>query len=152
MQRHGRGPFKGRPCQVCRRGIDIFKPTFRCMDCYGSRLLCKECMLSEHKHLPLHFIEASPHLILHGLKFCLHNHPGVGRYPFQTSITSRTGSVGPARTPTGGQLPGPSQRTSKLCCRTYKRFAPRHGILLQLYQQGHPTPSATRVRLVAFHC
>ncbi|KAH7918603.1 hypothetical protein BV22DRAFT_1024324 [Leucogyrophana mollusca] len=56
LRRDGRGDhITEAVCCRCRLAC----PCFRCEDCFGSELFCKQCMVSMHDRTPLHRIEAS---------------------------------------------------------------------------------------------
>lgn len=44
-------------CRHC--GILLELVCYRCMSCFGSRLMCKPCVLAIHANMPLHRIEVS---------------------------------------------------------------------------------------------
>ncbi|KAG2355521.1 hypothetical protein BDR07DRAFT_1453748 [Suillus spraguei] len=52
----GRGDYATR--EACRRDRECtFKPEYRCKDCFGTELYCKDCMVERHRDNPLHRIE-----------------------------------------------------------------------------------------------
>lgn len=53
LHRHdGRGDYlKSTVCPQCNC---TGAPTIKCLDCFGCRLLCQDCILRDHKWLPLH--------------------------------------------------------------------------------------------------
>ena len=58
----GRGRFYescGNP--QCRSELPFVSPSFRCLDCFGYALLCKECIVSVHHINPLHRIQVINH-------------------------------------------------------------------------------------------
>ncbi|KAI0764426.1 hypothetical protein BC629DRAFT_1293606, partial [Irpex lacteus] len=45
------------PCALCKAQESTQNGEFRCLDCYGTRLLCQSCIVEEHKHHSLHSIQ-----------------------------------------------------------------------------------------------
>lgn len=43
------------PCDVCRSSTRLGE--YRCQDCLGSCLMCRDCIVSAHSKLPLHNVE-----------------------------------------------------------------------------------------------
>ncbi|KII90795.1 hypothetical protein PLICRDRAFT_67573, partial [Plicaturopsis crispa FD-325 SS-3] len=55
LRLEGRGGYSASTgCQDCR----ALSPSFRCEECGKGSLLCKDCIVERHRHLPLHFIQA----------------------------------------------------------------------------------------------
>lgn len=52
-------------CSSCASNSDVF----RCRDCSGDVLWCKDCCVGAHATLPFHAIEVRPHLRV--LELCL---------------------------------------------------------------------------------
>ncbi|KAJ7738811.1 hypothetical protein B0H16DRAFT_1465657 [Mycena metata] len=53
IQREGRGPWWSQGCAGC----DAPSPTWRCEDCFGSRMLCRACVTQRHRDEPLHVLQ-----------------------------------------------------------------------------------------------
>ena len=50
---------------VCARCQEAATAMFRCIECFGTPMLCKECLLQMHKHSPFHAVKVRiGHLII----------------------------------------------------------------------------------------
>ncbi|KAK6996428.1 CxC2 domain-containing protein [Favolaschia claudopus] len=53
LQLKGRGPWWCKGCALCGHS----DPTWRCDDCFGNRLLCRGCVIQQHRDQPLHLLQ-----------------------------------------------------------------------------------------------
>ncbi|KAJ7715473.1 hypothetical protein B0H16DRAFT_1805290 [Mycena metata] len=53
IQREGRGPWWSKGCAGC----DAPNPSWRCEDCFASRMLCLSCVRQRHRDEPLHLLQ-----------------------------------------------------------------------------------------------
>ncbi|KAJ6461985.1 hypothetical protein C8R47DRAFT_993232 [Mycena vitilis] len=53
IRREGRGPWWMRGCTLCKDP----DPLWRCVDCFGGRMLCEVCVTERHRDEPLHLLE-----------------------------------------------------------------------------------------------
>lgn len=61
MMEEGRGEFTATECPGCSPAADgSSAAAFRCAHCDTKRLLCRRCVLSEHKHQVLHLVQVRP--------------------------------------------------------------------------------------------
>ncbi|KAF8137969.1 hypothetical protein K438DRAFT_1638774, partial [Mycena galopus ATCC 62051] len=55
LRREGRGPWWVKGCMG--EGCLELRAEYRCNDCFGSRLLCRGCVVQRHRDEPLHILE-----------------------------------------------------------------------------------------------
>ncbi|THU91454.1 hypothetical protein K435DRAFT_820836 [Dendrothele bispora CBS 962.96] len=54
----GRGDFDSECCPFCKSGdLEEHPVLYRCLDCFGGDLVCRECCVKSHTENPLHIIE-----------------------------------------------------------------------------------------------
>jgi hypothetical protein len=57
LRHEGRGDYASATvCWRCGLGV----PQFRCIDCLGTELYCKDCIVTLHAQNPVHRIQVSP--------------------------------------------------------------------------------------------
>ena len=63
LETEGRGRIflKKECCSQCKQT----KAEYRCMDCFGLRMLCKACILHHHHDEPLHFVQVCSFQYIH---------------------------------------------------------------------------------------
>lgn len=59
LRLEGRGTLATTLCSCSDIDNNIQERLYRCEDCYGPEILCKNCCLSRHAHHPLHIIKVS---------------------------------------------------------------------------------------------
>jgi hypothetical protein len=74
-------------CNQCRQPDDVL---YTCNECLGGHMLCKDCLLLQHKHLPFHFIKVRT--LVNYLELDIDVFPSVG---FRRRSTPKGGFAEP---------------------------------------------------------
>lgn len=78
MREHESDSRLGGPCRSCG---SLSSAVYRCEECFQPAMLCQRCIVSQHEHIPFHFIQRwngqcfeRKTLLETGLTICLGHH------------------------------------------------------------------------------
>lgn len=106
----GRGRFHN-SCANPRCGSEMRDtPNFRCLDCFGYAMVCKQCIVSVHHILPLHRIEVREEILPYMLKL-ITLVIGMENHFLSTNNSTSSGGTSTTRSQSRSIMPLSPKRT-----------------------------------------